>query len=193
MKRNALILAGVLLAAALLGLSGSAHAAETPVLTTGTASDPLNIEKGTIVSNVFFNGESLSGEYLENAVAEVNNFMTNMTTTRYRIQSKDDPELIAEIAGYDFGMSFDKSAAEKALADKVLTGNLLERYKMAKDYQREPFEVKESVTYNPDQLEAFLKETTDAWCQEAKSANVSALSGRLVVTPGQNGRTYRYD
>ena len=190
MKRRSLIFACMLLAAAFCGLSGRTHADEK---TTGAAgTDPLNLERYTVVSNVSFLGESLSGLSYSTAVDKVNGHLMRMTLADFRLRSTDDENCVATLTAGDFGMTYDRTVAEEALRDKILDGNLLERYKMAKDFQREPFAVKESVTYDVSKIESFLKENTDAWTQSPVSASVSGKSGRLVVTPGQNGRTYDY-
>ncbi len=190
MRRKSLIVACVLIAAAFCSLSGRTHADEKAADTAGA--DPLNLERYTVVSNVSFLGESLSGLSYSTAVDKVNGHLMKMTLADFRLHSTDDESLVAILPAGDFGLTYDRTVAENALKDKVLDGNLLERYKMAKDYQRTPFEVKETVSYDASKIEAFLKENTDAWTQNPVSASVSGKSGRLVVTPGQNGRSYDY-
>ena len=194
MNRKLLMMVCALSAAALLGLSGSVFASDIATTAAAEVSDePLNLERGTIVSNISFLGNSLSGLTLEDAVEKVNSHLSNMLEVKYCLRSTEDESLEADLSAEDFDLTYDETVAEKSLLDKVLTGNLLERYKMAKDYQRMPYEVQESVTYDAEKIEAFLQENTTAWTQEPMDASVSGKSGRLVVTPGQNGRVYSYE
>ena len=84
MKRKLLLTVCALSAAALFGLSGSTYASDIATTAAPEVSDePLNLERGTIVSNISFLGNSLSGLTLEDAVEKVNSHLSNILEVKY--------------------------------------------------------------------------------------------------------------
>ena len=166
---------------------------ETPVdviaPTEVTASDKLNVARGTIVSNIFSYGESLSGMTLNEAIKKAGASMKNLMRAAITITSEDTGAHYTTFAT-DLGISWDEDAVEAQLEAAVLDGNIVERYKMAKDYQASPVSVDTGTVCDEAKVLEALKEAIADWESTPVNAEISALTGELVVTPGHNGCTY---
>ena len=161
-------------------------------LTSGTpAAEELNIKPGTLVSNVFAFGESLSGLTVEEAVAKINSASTAVQTKRLHAISADgDKEWTATFQ--DLGIHLEETNATDTLRSCILSGTVLERYKMAKDRQRDPIHISPGLVFDPDHIRALITDALSSWNQEPEEATVTVSYGKVNVIGGQNGHTYDF-
>lgn len=157
------------------------------------ASDPLNLEEGTIVSNVFFDGQSLSGMTPEKAAELCRKPMNNVKKKEYIIQSKTYEEHRYGGTAKDVGISWDDSKLDSELTSLVTEGTLIERYKFAKDVQYSPVTVTVPITIDESKAMSYFAHLQEAWKMEPVNASVTAPGGGdVIVTPGQNGLSYDF-
>lgn len=155
-----------------------------------TKDTELNLKKGTVCSNVFFNRESLSGLTEAEASDLINAAYERLKNTEFIIKS--DPERDYAFGGdcSMLGISFEKDSALSAVKDNILSGNIGERYIMAKDLAEAPEDLTLNVNLNEGTITSYYNDTATQWNIAAKNASVSAMTGAVVVTPGQIGYTF---
>lgn len=156
------------------------------------ATDELNLTEGTVVSNVFFEGESLSGLTPEKAAEICRKPIQNLKKKEFIIQSKTVEDHRYSGTAKDVGITWDDSSVDSELAALVVEGTLIERYKFAKDVQYTPVEIEVEIKIDEKKATSYFEFLQDEWKTEAVSANVSGMTGTVVVTPGQNGLEYNF-
>ena len=156
MRKAAKFIISVLVLGAIgLALAGSSAAIDL----TAEKADKLNLEEGTIVNNVSYLGTSLTGMTPEEALEIVAEPMEALAGAQIEIRSEATEDHTYGISAKNLGISWDKEGAESQLADAVMIhGKLLDRYKMAKDFQREPVEIDNGLKINESSI---LKRFTD--------------------------------
>ena len=181
------------------GLSGVVHSEEDTKLISGK----LNLEKDTIVSNVSVYGQDLTGLSLEEATEIAEKPMLDLVQSELQIKAEKNEANVWGIDIKDLGVSWNKPFVEEQLAGAVLQGKLLDRYKMAKDYQASPLAVDTELKIDENAILAKVNEELATWNTEPVDAQVTARVGSVtewtqtgesrqtIVTPGSNG--YHYD
>jgi len=182
---SALLLSSFLLAGTAFGLS-TGTSKSTP-----SATDPLNVQKGTIVSNLFFGEQSLSGLTMEEAKELVMEPLEKMVNCSYRITSKTDSTQVVSASASNLGIDYDEESVNKGLDEAVLSGSLLTRYKKAKDYQKNPVLVDPQISYSESKINNFFGPYMNKWKSEPVDASVECSNdGSLTVIKGHNGCSY---
>ena len=151
------------------------------------ATDPLNLEPGTVTSNVFFMGQSLSGMEYEEAYKKCKKVLDDLRATRFVIHSELEGEKLLRSDYQDIGVTWDISQLAPQLKSRVLKGNLLERYMLAKDLQREPESVSLHIAVDQNKALEYFYNATSAWNREPVNATVKAAFGEITVTDGSVG------
>lgn len=152
--------------------------------------DALNMTAGTIVNDIYYLGQSLSGMTIEEAAPFLRAPLENLMAVDYSLGSSEVPEYTMTASGEQLGITTALGTIESQLDGTVVSGNLLERYKFAKDFQLEPRVIDPQISVNYDTVYNFFQPNLDLWHTEPKSASVSSLTGETVVTPGVTGMTY---
>ena len=167
------------------------HTVLASLNTGNTSPDELNIKAGTLVSNVYAFGESLSGLTVEEAVAKINRATSTVLTKRLHAVSADaDKEWTATFQ--DLGIHLEETNATETLRSCILSGTVLERYKMAKDRESEPVIISPGLVFDPDHIRSVITEALSSWNQDPVEAVITVRHGGLEITPGQNGHTYDF-
>ena len=167
------------------------HTVRASLDTGNPAQDELNIKTGTLVSNVYAFGESLSGLTVEEAVAKINRATSTVLTKRLHAISADaDKEWTATFQA--LGIHLEETNATETLRSCILSGTVLERYKMAKDRQGDPVIISPGLVFDPDQISSVITEALSSWNQDPVEAIITVRHGGLEITPGQNGHTYDF-
>ena len=155
------------------------------------AQDELNIKTGTLVSNVFAFGESLSGLTVEQAVEKINKVSTSVVTKRLHAVSADgDKEWTSTFR--DLGIHLEETNATDTLRSCILSGTVLDRYKMAKDVQAKPVRITAGLVFDPDHIRSVITEALTPWNQDPVEATITVQHGYLDVHGGQSGHTYDF-
>ena len=187
---TALATAVVVLALSLTAGVGN-HTVMATLDTGNPVADELNIKTGTLVSNVFAFGESLSGLTVEEAVAKINRATSTVLTKRLHAISADaDKEWTATFQ--DLGIHLEETNATEALRSCILSGTVLERYKMAKDREKDPIVISPGLVFDPDSIRTAITDALSSWNQEPVETIVTVRQGGLNIVPGQNGHTYDF-
>ena len=187
---TALATAVVILALSLTAGVGN-HTVMATLDTGNPVQDELNIKTGTLVSNVFAFGESLSGLTVEEAVAKINRATSTVLTKRLHAISADaDKEWTATFQ--DLGIHLEETNATETLRSCILSGTVLERYKMAKDREKDPIVISPGLVFDPDSIRAAITDALSSWNQEPVETIVTVRQGGLNIVPGQNGHTYDF-
>ncbi len=155
--------------------------------------DPLNIAKDTVVSNVYYDGHSLSGMTLEEAVAFCEKKTKLIDNCVFMVQSAYKADYLYGGNRNSLGITWDTSGIRPALEAAVLKGSLLDRYKFAKDYQASPVTVEDHVSVNMDTVRAYFNPVADAWYLPPVDATVSYMTGAKTVTPSQDGLSFNFE
>ena len=187
-KSNWLVFALLLVLVSALSLTVFADG----TLTTGTATEPLNVKKGTVTSNVSAFGHSFSGMQPEEALEFVSEKYNALLSAELRAKSADeDAEWSSTLA--ELGVTFDEDSVRKGIQESVLTGNLLKRYKLAKDRENEPYSFGLGAKYNEEYILETVGTVVQEWNRDPVESTVKVVNGELNVVVGQNGHEYKYE
>lgn len=170
-----------------LGLGVSAKASEDK-----KAKEELNVKAGTVASNVYYEDESLSGLTVEDAIALIETPVENLKKTVFKLSNPKEPEHIYEATASQVGISWNLNNIQETLLNAELSGNLMDRYKKAKDIEREPVKISANLSVDKDTAAEFFEPLKEAWHKDPVNAKVSMKSGELKVTPSVNGLTYDF-
>ena len=160
------------------------------LLTAPEVRDELNLTAGTVVSDVYFLGESLSGMTLEEAVEHCKKPLNDLMQISFSAASSIYPENSVTASPADLGIKCGIDTIESQLDGVVVSGNLLERYKFAKDFQADTRIVDPKIEASTITIVNYLAPTLDSWHTEPQDASVSSMWGETVVTPGVTGMSY---
>ena len=154
--------------------------------------EPLNVKRGTVASNVSAFGKSFSGMDPEEALSFVSDEYDALMSAEVRATSADkDEEWSITLA--ELGVTFDEDAVRKGIQDSVLEGNLLKRYKLAKDLEAEPMHFGIGARYNEDYVMETIGTVVQGWNGDPVESTVKVVNGELQVVVGQNGHEYKYE
>ncbi|MBQ6679236.1 MAG: VanW family protein [Lachnospiraceae bacterium] len=149
--------------------------------------DPLNLTPGQISSNVFFMGESLSGMDYEDAFKKCKKVLDTIRSTKFVMQSELEEGKTLRSDYKDIGMTWDISELAPQLKSAVVKGNLLDRYKLAKDLEREPMNLSLNIAVDQNKALEYYYNATAKWNRKAKNAKVEVSFGNITVKDSKNG------
>ena len=153
--------------------------------------DPLNVKEDTIASNVYILGESLSGMGYQEAYEFCDQILERFRSTEFILQSQLEEGKVLVSTYKDFGVSWDVGNLTIDLKKEVQKGNILERYKKAKDLELDPVALDPKVHCDEETaLEYFYTATAD-WNRNPENAKVNVDHGSIQVTEGSDG--YAFD
>ena len=155
-------------------------------------SETLNVKAGTITSNVFFDGQSLSGLSITEAVEAVEKPLSQIKNTRYLMKTPSPSDHLFVATYRDLGISWNLNEIQKTLLDAELTGPLIERYKKAKDYEASPVTLSINVSIDDEAAESFFTTLSDEWQIEPMNAGLTYRGGLLRVIPSVDGTAYDF-
>ena len=155
-------------------------------------SEVLNVKAGTITSNVFFDGKSLSGLSVTEAVDVVEKPLSRIKNTRYLMKAPSPSEHLFVATYRDLGISWNLNEIQKILLDAELTGPLVERYKKAKDYQASPVTLSINVSIDDAAAQDFFTSLNEEWQIEPLNAGLTNRGGLLRVIPSVDGTAYDF-
>ena len=153
--------------------------------------DPLNVKEDTIASNVYILGESLSGMGYQEAYEFCDQILERYRSTEFILRSQIEEDKVLVSTYKDFGVSWDVGNLTMDLKKEVQKGNILERYKKAKDLELNPVALDPKIHCDEDTaLEYFYTATAD-WNRNPENAKVSVDHGNIQIADGANG--YAFD
>ena len=191
MRKRVCFLTALLLIFLLTGMAVFAENDKNPGTEKSAASKRygLNVVPGTLVNGISFNDTELSGMTPEEAREEVLKPLENMMSAKYRIEAPSNPEKFHEVNAAALGLYYDEDAVLEILDAGVLSGPLLSRYKMAKDYQKNPVEIDPKLSYNEERIRREFEPFAEEWHEEPKDAVIESLykQGGTVAYQDKNG------
>ena len=167
--------------------SGETQAEVTVSKPAGRTKDPLNLEKGTIVSNFFLGERSLCGLSLEEAKLEVINTMNRLYDTNFVMQSAYRDDFRYGAYASDLGITYNLESAMQSVQRAVQDGSLIERYMKAKDYQLEDGEVDLQLFMDEEKIMDYYNYLLPYWNCSPENAYISYVDGNIAVTRGKIG------
>ena len=124
-------------------------------------------------------------------MAKINRATSTVLTKRLHAISADaDKEWTATFQ--DLGIHLEETNPTEALRSCILSGTVLERYKMAKDREKDPIVISPGLVFDPDSIRTAITDALSSWNQEPVETIVTVRQGGLNIVPGQNGHTYDF-
>lgn len=153
--------------------------------------DKLNVKPGTMVSNFFSFGTSLSGLDKEETVKVIGETRENILSQKLHATSADeDKEWEATLK--ELGVTLQSEDISEALSDALLEGSLLTRYKKAKAYEKNPVNLISGMVIDEESILAQIKEALNDWNQEVQESYAHFNGSALEITEGQYGHEYDF-
>ena len=140
-----------------------------------------------ILPGVFIEGISLEGKTAAEARALVESYVSDNLNGKVITLIAIDGNSVS-ITPADIGLRWSNPEITEEAADIGQKGNVVQRYKAAKDlqYQNKVFHMEFDV--DKDQVKQILEEQCAIYNVEAKDATLSRIDGRFVVNEGQTGK-----
>ena len=176
MKRRIKGLVCFALAISLLGLWGfRAQASEE------------NGKAKRILPGIFIENISLEGKTAEEARAEVESYVSESLGGRVISLIAIDGNKV-DITPAEIGLRWSNPEIVEEAADIGQTGNVVARYKAAKDlqYQNKVFHMEFDA--DREQIRQILEQQCAVYNVEAKDATLSRVNGSFVINEGQTGK-----
>ena len=142
-------------------------------------------EEDTILTGVYIEDMSLGGMTVSDAKAMVENYVDGLSEKVITLMIMDGNSV--EITPADVGLSWNNPTVVEEAAKIGQSGNIVQRYKAAKDlqYENKVFDLELSV--DREMVKTILTERCSAFNVEAADATLSREGGGFVVNPGQTG------
>lgn len=149
-----------------------------------TVKRPLNMTAGTLGGKTTCYGRDLSGLTYDEAAEVIRNIGDEILRKEVSIScGKNSLKYTLE----NLHIKVDTEGQTKLLKDRVISGNLLERYKAARDMEREPLNLELKYEASKRDIVTQLKSVMKKWEKKMIDATVSFETGEQVVTPSRDG------
>lgn len=140
-----------------------------------------------ILPGIFIENISLEGKTAEEARAEVESYVSESLGGRVISLIAIDGNKV-DITPAEIGLRWSNPEIVEEAADIGQTGNVVARYKAAKDlqYQNKVFHMEFDA--DREQIRQILEQQCAAYNVEAKDATLSRVNGSFVINEGQTGK-----
>ena len=187
-----LFLLPVLAAAVLLSSLAVFAAGTTAPEKTELVLDPLNVKPDTVSSNVFALGRSFSGLTYDEAADVISKHVKGLLgATVFMVNAETNEKWERTLA--ELGVTYDDQSVRDLIRGSVVSGNLLERYKKAKDYELEPLELSLGNRFNSAYIMETITDAVKSWNHDPVESSASCITGELVIDYGMNGYEFRVE
>ena len=140
-----------------------------------------------ILPGIFIENISLEGKTAEEARAEVESYVSESLGGRVISLIAIDGNKV-DITPAEIGLRWSNPEIVEEAADIGQTGNVVARYKAAKDlqYQNKVFHMEFDA--DREQIRQILEQQCAVYNVEAKDATISRVNGSFVINEGQTGK-----
>lgn len=140
-----------------------------------------------ILPGIFIENISLEGKTAEEARAEVESYVSESLGGRVISLIAIDGNKV-DITPAEIGLRWSNPEIVEEAADIGQTGNVVARYKVAKDlqYQNKVFHMEFDA--DREQIRQILEQQCAVYNVEAKDATLSRVNGSFVINEGQTGK-----
>jgi vancomycin resistance protein YoaR len=166
-------------------LRGAACFLTAAVLTGLWGTEVKAQEEDSILPGIYIEDMSLGGMTVSDAKAMVENYVDGLSEKVITLMIMDGNSV--EITPADVGLSWNNPTVVEEAAQIGRSGNIVQRYKAAKDlqYENKVFDLELSV--DKELVKTILAEQCSVYNVEAADATLSREGGGFVVNPGQTG------
>ena len=146
-----------------------------------------NVKAKRILPGIFIENISLEGKTAEEARAEVESYVSESLGGRVISLIAIDGNKV-DITPAEIGLRWSNPEIVEEAADIGQTGNVVARYKAAKDlqYQNKVFHMEFDA--DREQIRQILEQQCAVYNVEAKDATLSRVNGSFVINEGQTGK-----
>lgn len=143
-------------------------------------------EENRILSGIYVEDMSLEGKTVKEAMDMVEYYVDGVCGKEITLMAVDGNTVV--ITPADVGLSWSNQEILEEAAKIGQTGNVVQRYKAAKDLQYENKVYNLEFTVDKERIKQILTEQCSIYNQEAADATLSRQNGAFVVIPGQTGK-----
>lgn len=93
----------------------------------------------------------------------------------------------------ELGMTWNNQDVVREAADYGISGNIVQRYKVAKDIERTHINLSMDITFDENKIKALLEDNMDMFVCEAVDYQLNVEGGEFIVKAGQPGITVDVD
>lgn len=142
-------------------------------------------QEGRILNGVYVEDISMEGKTPEEATKIVEDYVADLCTKNITLVAVGGNEV--QITPADVGFSWENPAViEEALA-LGQRGNIVQRYKTAKDLEHESRIFPLEFQCNEELMQHILADQCSVYNQDAQDATLTRDKGKFLIIPGQNG------
>ena len=152
-------------------------------LSTGIRAEAKSMD--TISKGIYIDGLDVSGMTALEAETAVNQMIEQKLETPIVLKCVDANEVIVTPA--DLGMEWNNKAIIKEAVSMGKVGNVIERYKFAKDLERENYIMNTTYSYNKSLIQQLVEECT-AFNQDAIDLELQRSNGAFLIVEGKQGK-----
>ena len=148
-------------------------------------------EENRILTGVYAEDMSLEGKTADEARKMIENYVDEICDKEIALVIVDGNEI--QIKPSDVGFYWSNQEIVDEAARIGQTGNVVQRYKAAKDLQYENKIYELEFNVDEDLVRTILSEQCSVYNQEAKDATLSRENGNFIINPGQTGQVVDED
>ena len=153
-------------------------------LSTGIRAEAKSMD--TISKGIYIDGLDVSGMTALEAETAVNQMIEQKLETPIVLKCVDANEVIVTPA--DLGMEWNNKAIIKEAVSMGKVGNVIERYKFAKDLERENYIMNTTYSYNKSLIQQLVEEECTAFNQDAVDLELQRSNGAFLIVEGKQGK-----
>lgn len=143
---------------------------------------------GKILDNIYLESVNLSGMSVEEALQAAEKRMEEITGYQIILHMDD---LSVGVSAKELGVSGDNQAAVEYAAGIGQSGNVVKRYKVKKDLEKEPLQLQLQYQADTDSVRAALEQYCVPMNREVSNYGLVHESGGFQVVNGQRGVTLK--
>lgn len=141
----------------------------------------------TILKGIYIDGIDVSGMTATEAKTAVNEMVKERLSTAITLKCVDDNEVV--ITPAELGMKWSNPEIINEVVKLGRVGNVIDRYKLKKDLERENYVVNTSYSYDKELIKQLVEEKCMDFNQEAVDMRLQRKDGEFIIIEGQKGKT----
>ncbi len=153
-------------------------------LSTGIQAEAKSVD--IISKGIYIDELDVSGMTAAEAESAVNELIEQKLATQIVLKCADDNEVIVTPA--DLGMEWDNKEIIEEAVSMGKVGNVIERYKFAKDLERENYVMHTTYSYDKALIQQLVEEECTAFNQDAVDMKLQRSNGAFVIVDGKQGK-----
>lgn len=165
-------------------LAGLALALCTGLFCGSSVSQAGSMPKDTIADGIFIDDVDMSGMTISEAVDAIDDYITGKTGSRITLNINNN---WVEVTAGDMGLSCGNTGIVEEAFEYGKEGNIVQRYKIMKDLQVEPYTFDLEFDINEEKIRSIIEEKCTVYDVEATDATVTKSGDGFEITPGVTG------